>query len=180
MRAVTPDAAMATGTVVWITGRPSSGKSTLAFRLQEHLRGRGVAAIVLDGDDVRAAVVPGYGHDETGRDAFYDTLGNLAALLARQEHVVIVAATAHRRIYRERARRAATGSSERFVEVWVTTPAQECARRDHRGLYARARHGEIHDFPGLDDLYEEPAAPEVQASGGHDAGAVEAVVALLG
>ena len=120
--------------VVWLTGLPSSGKTTLAAKLTERLRERSVLCCLLDGDELRAALIPRPGYDEASRVDFYATLGNLAALLERQGLIVVVAATAHRRDYRERARRAA----RRFLEVWVNVPLDECRRRDSKGLYAAA------------------------------------------
>src|SRR5690606_15184445 len=102
------------------------------------------------------------------------TLGGVAALLGRQELVVLVAATAHRRAHREHAR-----SAPRYFEVLVDTPADECARRDAKGLYAAARRGEIVGLPGQDAPFEPPVAPLVVARGGHDEVAIEALVAAL-
>src|SRR5690606_25870290 len=98
---------MSRGVVVWITGLPSSGKSTFAAHLREQLVTLGIASCLLDSDEVRGALVPARGYDEVGRDHFYDTLGRLAAMLESQGLVVVVPATAHRRAYRDRARRRA-------------------------------------------------------------------------
>jgi adenylylsulfate kinase len=162
------------GSVVWLTGRPSSGKSTLARRLLEELRARRRPACVLDGDAVREALVPRPGYDDGARDAFYATLANLAALLAGQGLVVIVPATAHRRSYRERARSVAP----RFIEVYVDTAPEEAARRDSKGLYAAAESGQVQDLPGADLVYEPPESADVRASGGKDPEAVERILAL--
>ncbi len=163
------------GAVVWLTGLPASGKSTLASRLEERLRGLGRAAVVLDGDEVREALVPRPGYSPEERDAFYETLARLAALLARQGHPVLVAATAPRRAHRAAARALAP----RFVEVFVDVPAEECARRDPKGLWAQARAGAAPTLPGAGAPYEPPEAPEVRARGGEDGAAVEAVLARL-
>jgi adenylylsulfate kinase len=161
------------GVVVWFTGLPSSGKSTLARHALLTLRERAAPTVLLDGDDVRACLVPTPGYDEIERSDFYESLARLAALLARQGFVVLVPATAHRTIFRQRARLLAP----RFVEVWVQTPAQDCAERDARGLWARARAGEAPALPGPGVVYEPPAAPELIADGGFDERACEAVVA---
>ena len=92
------------GVVVWMTGKPSSGKSTLARALQARLSSDEVAACVLDGDEVRSAFHPRHGYDPKSRDEYYATLANLAALLARQGLVVMVPATAHLKTFRDRAR----------------------------------------------------------------------------
>jgi len=167
--------AAAAGVVVWLTGLPASGKSTLAERVREALVRAGRPCAVLDSDEVRAALGE-RGYDPAARDAFYRTLGELAAMLAGQGLVVLVPATAHRRAHRTAARAAAP----RFVEVWVRTPAAECERRDVKGLYARARAGDAPTLPGVGVAYEPPEAPDVVADGGLDEAAVRRVVELAG
>ncbi len=164
------------GAVVWVTGLPASGKSTLARRLRDRLRAGGLPAAVLDGDAVRAALVPPPGYDPAARDAFYATLGNLALALAEQGLVAVVAATAHRRAFRDRVR----ARAPRFLEVLVDVPADVCAARDPKGLWASARAGEAPERPGAGREYERPLAPEVVAHGGADEAAVESAAALLG
>jgi adenylylsulfate kinase len=142
------------GVVVWLTGLPRSGKSTMAQALADELRAAGRATALLDGDEVRATLVPRPGYDPTGRDDFYATLGGLAALLARQGLVVLVAATAHRRAHRDAAR----ARSPRFLEVHVATPIELCRGRDPAGLYRSAARDAL---PGVGAAYEPPLAPEV-------------------
>jgi adenylylsulfate kinase len=157
-----------TGLVIWLTGLPQSGKSTLARRVRDRI---GRSCVLLDSDDVRAAIgETGYGAGD--RDAFYRMLGGLAALFAREGHVVLVAATAPRRAHRAAARAA----SPAFAEVWVRTPLANCEARDGKGLYARARRGEAPDLPGMGAAYEPPEAPDLVADGGHDDAALEAIV----
>lgn len=163
------------GAVVWITGLPSSGKSTFADRASASLRERGIASCILDGDVVRGALTPQPGYGESAREGFYLTLGGLAAMLAEQGLVVLVAATAHRRAYREQAR----ARTPRFFEVLVSTPAEECARRDAKGLYRAAERGELTGLPGRDAPYEAPAAPLVVAGGGHDEDAIGELIEAL-
>jgi adenylylsulfate kinase len=163
------------GAVVWITGRPASGKSTLGLRLAALLRGQGVPCALLDGDEVRQALGRPAGRGPEERAGYYEALARMAALLARQGLVAVVAATANRRAHRQRARALAPA----FVEVLVATPAEECERRDPKGLYARARAGETAGLPGPDEPFEEPAAPEVVARGGEDQEAAERTAALL-
>jgi adenylylsulfate kinase len=157
------------GAVVWLTGLPRSGKSTLARLVAERLRQAGGAPLVLDGDDVRAALVPSPGYGPEERDAFYATLARLAALAARQGHLVLVAATAHRRAYRVAARALAP----RFVEVFVDTPVAVCA--------ARAGGAQLYDggaraqLPGAGVAYEPPLAPDVIATGDLDGAAAKIV-----
>ncbi len=157
-------------TIVWITGLPSSGKSTLAERLRERLIAGQRSAVVLDGDDVRRALGI-HSYQNAARDYFYRALAELAALIARQGPTVIVAATAPLRAHRELARTFAS----QFVEVFVDTPLDECTRRDTKGLYAAARRGEIPTLPGAGAAYEPPLAPDVIAHGGEDEVAVAAI-----
>jgi adenylylsulfate kinase len=164
------------GVVTWFTGLPSSGKSTLAGRALARLRAAGVAAVLLDGDEVRRALVPAPGYAPAERDAFYETLARLAALLASQGLAVLVAATAHRRAHRQRARALAP----RFVEVHVAASPAECERRDAKGLWAAARAGTAPLLPGAGLDYEPPESPEVVARGGLDEAALEAVLAAVG
>jgi adenylylsulfate kinase len=153
------------GVVVWFTGLPASGKTTLAERARDRIGG-----IVLDGDALRD-ILDTRGYDPLARDAFYARLASLAALLAHQGHVVLVAATAPARAHRDHARALAP----RFVEVWVTTSLEECERRDPKQLYARARVGDAPTLPGVGVPYEAPLAADIIASGGHDDAALEAI-----
>ncbi|MBK7857849.1 MAG: adenylyl-sulfate kinase [Archangiaceae bacterium] len=155
------------GAVLWFTGLPASGKSTLALEVQRAL---GRPAVLLDSDALRAAVFPDLGYGPAARDRFYRALAELAALLARQGHLVLVAATAHRRAYRAHARRLAP----RFIEVFVDTAREECARRDPKGLY---RAGVA--LPGRGPKYEAPLHPEVRAEGGATPAAVRACLTAL-
>lgn len=148
----------APGAIVWLTGLPSSGKSTLAARVAAAWRARDRSAVaILDGDEVRDAIRPAHGYDDAGRDALYETLARLAALLASQGLTVLVPATATRRLFRERARSLAPG---RFLEVFVDTDLATCRARDAKGLYARAdRDGGT--LPGAGVEYEAPLAPDL-------------------
>lgn len=162
-----------TGLVVWLTGLPQAGKSTLAARLRDALAPRH-SCVLLDSDEVRDALgADRYDHGERG--AFYRALAALAALLARQGHVVVVAATAAARAHRERARALAP----RYLEAWVRTPIEECEQRDRKGLYARARAGQAPHLPGVGAVYEPPSAPDVVADGGHDERALAELVAAV-
>jgi adenylylsulfate kinase len=159
------------GVLVWITGLPSSGKTSLAEAVKQRLTIQGVACCVLDGDAVRGAMQPPFGYTAAERENFYATLGRLGALLAKQGLVVLAAATAPSKQHRAVGRQAAPA----FVEVYVDTPLTECERRDRKGLYARARKGEIADFPGIGTRYELPETPDVTARGGTNDEAVAAV-----
>jgi len=163
------------GVVVWFTGRPSSGKSTLATVVRNELVRRGHLCVVLDGDAVRAAIVPPHDYSSGGRDDFYATLARLAAMLCEQGLIVLVAATGHRATYRSLGRELAAS----FIEVYVDTPASECEHRDDKGLYARARAHELDDLPAYGAAFEEPSKPDLVAHGGQDAAALAGVVDLV-
>jgi adenylylsulfate kinase len=154
--------------VVWITGLPQTGKSTLARRIQAALDR---CAVVIDSDHVRDDVVPGWGYDDRDRDDFYESLARMAARLAAQDLVVLVAATANLTRYRDRARALAPA----FLEVYVTADAAEAARRDQKGLYRDAPG----NLPGAGARYEAPRDPDVVAGGGFDEDAIAAVIARL-
>lgn len=141
------------GVVVWFTGFPASGKSTLARSVAEKLTALGRPVCVLDGDEVRATLRPSYGYDEQSRADFYESLAGLASLLARQGLCVLVPATANKRSYRDNARALAP----RFLEVFVDTPLAECQRRDPKGLY----HSAPSTLPGTGAAYEPPLNPDL-------------------
>lgn len=150
------------GVVAWLTGLPSSGKSTLAAKAATRLRAAGAACVVLDGDEVRARLRPAPGYDDAGRESFYETLAGLAGYLASQGAIVLVPATANRRAFRDRARSLAP----RFVEVFVDTPAEVCMARDAKGLYAAAaQDGNRGSLPGVGAVYEPPASPDLRLCG---------------
>jgi adenylylsulfate kinase len=167
---------MSSSAVVFFTGLPSSGKSTLAAAVRHALASAGVPVCVLDGDELRSALVPTPGYGDTERSALYATIGNLAALIARQGIVVLVAATANKRSYRDHAR----GVAPRFVEVYVSTPAGECARRESSREYAHARPAHPTRLPSIGAEYEAPLMPDVVAAAGATPEAVGAVMGALG
>ncbi len=161
--------------VVWFTGLPSSGKSTLARRVLAALREKDTACCLLDSDELREAMVPRHGFDPEGRHAFYATASRLAGLLARQGLITLVAATANLRVYRKMGRDAAP----KFLLVYVATPLAECKRRDAKELYARAEAGELAHVPGVDVPYEPPSQPDVIDDGSARNGIVMAIVARV-
>lgn len=143
---------------VWLTGLPSAGKTTLATALADRLRAEGRPVEVLDGDEVRAALSADLGFSRADRDEQVRRIGYVADLLSRHGVTVICSVVSPYRAARDEVRARHGG---RFVEAWVSTPAEECARRDVKGLYARQRAGEISGLTGVDDPYEPPLAPEV-------------------
>ena len=145
------------GFVVWFTGLPSAGKSTLARLLEGALRRRGWPVEVLDGDEVRLRLTKGLGFSREDRDENIRRISFVARLLARHGVATITAAISPYRDAREEARREIGG----FVEVYVKCALDTCVQRDVKGLYRRALAGEITNFTGISDPYEEPLAPEV-------------------
>ena len=145
------------GFVVWFTGLPSAGKSTLARLLEGALRRRGWPVEVLDGDEVRLRLTKGLGFSREDRDENIRRISFVARLLARHGVATITAAISPYRGAREEARR----EIGRFVEVYVKCALDTCVQRDVKGLYRRALAGEITNFTGISDPYEEPLAPEV-------------------
>jgi adenylyl-sulfate kinase len=148
------------GFTLWLTGLPCSGKSTLARELARRLLRRGRRVEVLDGDLVRQSLSYGLGFSREDRDRNVLRVAFVANLLARNGVVVIVAVVSPYRAARDQARR----SLSRFFEVHVDCPVSECERRDVKGMYKRARAGEVHGFTGVDDPYEVPLEPELTVS----------------
>lgn len=149
--------AAARGFTLWLTGLPCSGKSTLARLVAEALSARGRDVEVLDGDVVRRNLSRGLGFSRADRDVNVLRIGFVAELLSRHGVAVVVAAVSPY----ESTRRKVRESIRDFVEVHVDCPLSECERRDVKGMYARARAGELADFTGVDDPYEPPEAAEV-------------------
>jgi adenylylsulfate kinase len=164
-----------TGVIVWFTGLPSSGKSRLARRVQARLVGECKPCCLLDGDRVRALLHPEPGYSNAQRDDFYRTLGGLALELAQQGLIVLVAATANRKEFRDRVR----AQAPRFIEVWLTATLDECRLRDAKRLYAQFAGGQLQGVPGEDTAYEAPEFPEVKADGGDDEDALLRIVQYL-
>jgi adenylylsulfate kinase len=162
------------GIVVWFTGLPQSGKSTLASRVRDRLAAAHRPCTLLDGDELRATLGADR-YDDADRDDFYRRLARLAALLARQGQVVLVPATAPRQGHRT----AAHATAPRYLEVWVRTSLADCERRDTKGLYARARAGDAPALPGVGVPYEPPLAPDVIAEGGYDDVALATIEKLV-
>jgi len=144
------------GFVVWLTGLPCAGKSTLARALIPALS-RTHPCEVLDGDVVRQHLSQELGFSRRDRDMNVQRIGFVAGLLARHGVAVVVAAVSP---YRD-ARVAVRRSVERFVEVFVDCPLKVCEERDVKGMYARARRGQLPSFTGVDAPYEPPVSPEV-------------------
>ena len=147
-----------TGFCLWFTGLSGSGKSTIAAAVVDELRRRGHRVELLDGDEVRENLSAGLGFSKADRDANIRRIGWVAALLARNGVVAVTAAISPYRSVRDEVR----SKVDSFVEVYVDTPIEVCEQRDVKGLYAKARAGEIPEFTGVSDPYEPPLAPEVR------------------
>lgn len=158
------------GWAVWLTGLPASGKSTIGNALVQQLQGRWQAIEVLESDRVRERLTPAPTYSDTERDLFYAALAWAGVLLARHGVGVIFDATAHRRAYREAARR----EIPRFLEVWVRCPVVVCRQRDPRGIYAAAEKGEAATVPGAAVAYEPNEAAELIVDAEREAPAVVA------
>ena len=146
------------GVVIWFTGLSGAGKSTLAEAIAPKLRGHGKRVEILDGDVVRTNLSKGLGFSREDRDTNIARIAFVAHLLVRNGVVVITAAISPFRVTRDNAR-ALIGD---FVEVHVAPPLQACIDRDVKGLYKKAIAGEIPQFTGISDPYEEPLNPELE------------------
>ena len=146
------------GAVVWLTGLPSAGKSTIAAALARRLGSESRPVEVLDGDVVRAELCADLGYSRADRNENVRRIGYVAALLARHGVVAVCPVVSPYRAARDDVRERV---GEGFVEVYVSTPLEVCAERDVKGLYARQRAGAMTGLTGVDDPYEPPVAPEV-------------------
>jgi adenylylsulfate kinase len=146
---------------VFLTGLPSSGKSTLAAALSARLEARGMNVAVLESDALRTVFSPHPRYDQDERDTFYAQMAYVGALLARHGVPVIFDATANRRLYRDQARQ----QIPRFLEVYVECPLEICLTRDPKGIYRKALEGSASAVPGLQAAYEPPAKPDLIVRG---------------
>lgn len=149
------------GATVWLTGLSGSGKSTVAAACERRLVHEGRPAYVLDGDNLRHGLNGDLGFSAADRAENVRRVGHVARLLADAGVVVLVPLISPYRADRNRVRALHDGAGIPFVEVFVDTPIELCEQRDPKGLYKKARAGEITGFTGIDDPYEAPAAPEL-------------------
>jgi adenylyl-sulfate kinase len=149
-----------TGFTVWLTGLPCSGKSTVARLLTDELERAGRSVELLDGDVVRTHLSRGLGYSRADRDTNIERIGWVAARLTRHGVAVVVAAVSPYRDTRARVRSWVEEFGP-FVEIWVKASPEECARRDVKGLYAKAFAGALKGMTGVDDPYEPPRKPEL-------------------
>ena len=149
------------GATVWLTGLSGSGKSTVAVALERLLVDAGRPAYRLDGDNLRLGLNADLGFSAEDRDENVRRAGEVARLMADAGVVAIVPLISPYRAGRDRARGVHDAADVPFVEVFVDTPIELCEQRDPKGLYAKARAGEIKGFTGIDDPYEAPANAEL-------------------
>jgi adenylyl-sulfate kinase len=149
------------GATVWFTGLPSSGKSSIAALVEERLVSAARPAYRLDGDNLRHGLNADLGFSAEDRSENMRRAGEVAALFADAGVVALVSLVSPFSADRNRARAAHERAGLPFAEVYVSTPPEECERRDPKGLWARARAGEIKGFTGVDDPYEPPVSPEL-------------------
>ena len=149
------------GFTLWFTGLSGAGKTTLAKRVQKVMVQRGLNVELLDGDEVREHLSKGLGFSKEDRDTNIRRIGYVARLLARNGVAVITAAISPYAGTREEVRRFAEEDGVPFVEVFASAEIEALAQRDVKGLYAKARSGEIKEFTGVSDPYEPPEDPEL-------------------
>jgi bifunctional enzyme CysN/CysC len=169
------------GATVWMTGLPASGKSTLAVAVESLLVGAGRPALRLDGDNLRHGLNGDLGFSPEDRAENVRRTAHAAALLAEAGVVALVALVSPYAADRDSARAVHEAAGVAFVEVWVSTPLAECERRDPKGLYARARAGELPGLTGIDAPYEAPETADLEVTGDEPiSGAAARLLALLG
>ncbi|MBD2486568.1 adenylyl-sulfate kinase [Aulosira sp. FACHB-615] len=146
------------GITIWLTGLSGAGKTTICQFLETELRSQEYKLEVLDGDVIRQNLSKGLTFSKEDRDENIRRIGFVAHLLTRNNVIVIVAAISPYRAVREEVK-AKIGD---FIEVYVNAPLEVCEQRDIKGLYKKARAGEIKNFTGIDDIYEVPLTPDVE------------------
>lgn len=145
------------GVTVWFTGLSGAGKTTISRGVEKQLRSHGYKVEILDGDIVRQNLTKGLGFSKEDRDENIRRIGFVSHLLTRNGVIVLVSAISPYREIREEVRNRIGD----FVQVYVNAPLKVCEERDVKGLYKKARAGEIKNFTGIDDPYEEPEQPDI-------------------
>jgi adenylylsulfate kinase len=169
----------ARGCTLWFTGLSGSGKSTIASGLEAELLRRGIFAYRLDGDNIRHGLNANLGFSPADREENIRRIGEVAKLFADAGVIAIASFISPYRADRAKVRALHEASGLPFLEVFVNTPIEVCEARDPKGLYRKARAGEIKGFTGIDDPYEAPEAAEVRISG-PETPVADAVALMLG
>ena len=164
---------------VWFTGLSGAGKSTIAAAVAQQLMTSGRPVTVLDGDEIRRGLNADLGFSAADRSENIRRIGEVARLMADAGLVVLVPVISPYRADRDRVRAIHADAGLAFVEVFVDTPLEVCEQRDPKGLYARARAGELKGLTGVDDPYEAPEAPDVRIVPGSIGEQVAAIVAAI-
>lgn len=170
------------GAVVWFTGLSGAGKSTVAAEVERRLVDAGRPAYLLDGDNLRHGLNADLGFSAADRDENVRRVGEVATLFADAGLVALVPLVSPYRAARDAVRERVAAAGLPFVEVYLDTPLPECERRDPKGLYAKARAGELQGMTGIDDPYEAPLAPDLvlTPSSGTPQSQADKVLALIG
>jgi adenylylsulfate kinase len=150
------------GATIWLTGLPSAGKSTIARALGRRLQQDGHRVEILDGDEIRAELTADLGFSRDDRIANVRRIGFVAAVLARNGVKVLVPVIAPYACSRDAVRAKHDEDGSPYLEVHITTPVEECATRDVKGLYAQHRAGRLTGLTGVDDPYEVPEDPDLR------------------
>ena len=169
---------MSKGFTLWFTGLSGAGKTTLTEAIVPELRARGVNVEVLDGDEVRTNLSKGLGFSKEDRDTNIRRIGYVARLLSRNGVGVVAAAISPYRDIRDEVRASVEAEGVKFVEVFVKASLDTLVARDVKGLYKKAIAGEIKQFTGVSDPYEEPLNPEVLVSSDNETVAQSAATIL--
>ncbi len=148
------------GLVIWLTGLSGAGKTTIAEALSKGFLNRGLRVEILDGDEVRENLSRGLGFSKEDRDTNVLRIGFVARLLARNGVIVLASAISPYRQSRDDVRRMVESDGASFAEIFVRCPIDVLVERDVKGLYRRALAGEVKNFTGISDPYEEPLAPD--------------------
>lgn len=151
------------GVVLWFTGLSGSGKSTVAGALERALHDIGVSTYLLDGDNVRHGLCSDLGFSDDDRRENIRRVGEVSRLMVDAGLVVLTAFISPHRAERQMVRERL--GADRFIEVFVDTPLSTCERRDPKGLYKKARAGELRNFTGIDSVYEAPVDAEIHLDG---------------
>lgn len=149
------------GATLWLTGLSGAGKTTIAYAVAERVDGNGRPIEILDGDDLRDHLSPGLGFSKEDRDAHVTRVGYLARLLARNGVLAVVPVIAPYEEVREAIRAEHEAEGTAYLQVYVSTSVEECARRDVKGLYAGHAAGTVQHLTGVDDPYEPPTDPHL-------------------
>jgi len=165
------------GTCIWFTGLSGSGKSTLANELEIKLNNLGIHTYLLDGDNIRQGLNKNLDFSDEGRKENIRRIGELAKLFVDAGIIVVTAFISPFKVDRENVRKLL--GDGKFTEVFVNTDLETCEARDPKGLYKKARTGEIKDFTGISSTYEEPDNPEIRIDNGKDSNLSENVKIII-